>query len=114
MVVGREVVPVANTFGREGRWGKGGGYRPKVTYTYVVGGAGYTSDRWGYVTEGLKRSAAQQALEAVPDEVAVYYDPADPTVAYLRRPSRGAGYVLLAAGVIGLFVAVATLTILHS
>jgi hypothetical protein len=36
-VTGRELAAVAGGT-REGRWGKGGGYRPKVTYVFTVNG----------------------------------------------------------------------------
>lgn len=94
---------------REGRWGKGGGYVPKVTYAYVVDGVTYTSDRWGYAMEGLKRSLAEQTLAAVPDEVDVYYDAQSPQEAYLHTNTPHLGYALLAGGAIGLLVAVAAL-----
>lgn len=77
-VIDRELAAVPGAPGREGHWGKGGGYRPKVTYTYVVDGVAYTSDRWSYAIEGLKRSLAEQVIAAVPDEVDVHYDPTAP------------------------------------
>jgi uncharacterized protein DUF3592 len=94
---------------REGRWGKGGGYLPKVTYTYVVDGVTYTSDRWGYAMEGLKRSLAEQTLAAVPDEVDVYYDPKSPQEAYLHTNTPRLGYGLVAGGAVGLLAAIAAL-----
>lgn len=107
-VLNREVaaVPSAN---REGRWGKGGGYTPKVTYTYVVDGIAHTSDRWSYAIEGLKRSLAEQGLAAVPDEVEVYYDPKAPQVAYLHTHTPRIGYAFVASGAIGLLAALASL-----
>ena len=56
----------------EPRWGKGGGYRPKVTYTYAVGERTYTSDRSSYAHRGLKQHIAEQELAAIPDEVVVF------------------------------------------
>jgi hypothetical protein len=108
-VIGREVASVPSTASREGRWGKGGGYRPKVTYTYAVGGVTYTSDRWSYAIEGLKRSLAEQALAAGPDEVDVHYDPTAPQVAYLQTHTPRIGYVLIVCGVIGVLAALASL-----
>jgi uncharacterized protein DUF3592 len=107
-VLDREVAAAPSASG-EGRWGKGGGYTPKVTYTYVVNGVAYTSDRWSYAMEGLKRSTAEQALAAVPDEVDVYYDPKSPQVAYLHTHTPRIGYVLVAGGAIGLLAALASL-----
>ncbi|OBF12563.1 hypothetical protein A5730_03145 [Mycobacterium sp. ACS4054] len=108
-VVRREVTAVPVLSGREGRWGKGGGYQPTVTYTYVVDGVAYTSDRWGYATQGLKRSQAEQALAAVPDEVDVHYDPSAPHVAYLHTHTSRIGYALIAGGAVGVVLALASL-----
>lgn len=107
-VLDREVVAVPSA-GREGRWGNAGGYSPKVTYAYVVDGATYTSDRWSYAIEGLKRSLAEQMLAAVPDEVDVYYDPTTPQLAYLHTHTPRVGYALVGGGVIGLLAALASL-----
>src|ERR1700754_4760555 len=94
-VTGREVQAAPGLTSREGRWGKGGGYRPVVTYTYVVDGATYASDRWSHATEGLKRSGAEEKLAAVPDEVDVHYDPAAPQHAYLHLHQPRIGYLLI-------------------
>jgi hypothetical protein len=93
----------------EGRWGRGGGYQPKVTYSYVVDGTTHVSDRWSYVADGLKRTEVEKLLVTVPDDVDVHYDPDDPAQAYLRLPSTGLGYVLVAAGVIGVIASAAAL-----
>jgi len=85
---------------REGRYGKGGGYQPHVTYDYAVGGVAYTSDRWSYATRGLRRSLAEETAAAVPDEVDVFYDPADPREAYLHTHVPRIGYWLVALGVV--------------
>ena len=108
-VLSREVVPTAASLGREGRWGSGGNYQPKVTYTYSVDGAEYRSDRLTYSTAGLKRSVAERAVAAVPDDVTVHYDPADPSQAYLQTNSPNLGYALLAGGAVTMFVALAAL-----
>lgn len=108
-VLSREISPVNAGLGREGRWGSGGNYEPKVTYSYVVDGVAYRSDRWSYGSEGRKRSVAERALAAVPDDVTVYYDPADPRQSYLHTTSPKVGYALLAGGAALLFVAVAAL-----
>jgi len=82
----------------EGRWGRGGGYRPKVTYTYEVDGTSYTSDRSGLVHRGLKKTLAEEALAAIPDEVDVYYDPAAPQEAFLETSTPRVGRFLIAGG----------------
>jgi hypothetical protein len=42
-VLARELAVMPGGDTREGRYGRGGGYRPKVTYAYTVDGVGYTS-----------------------------------------------------------------------
>jgi len=103
-VTGREVVMIAG-LSREGRWGQGGNYRPKVTYDYTVDGVAYTSDRTTYAHRGLRRSLAEQQLAAIPDEVDVYYDPAAPQEAYLQTHSPALGRYLLAGGGAGVLFA---------
>jgi Protein of unknown function (DUF3592) len=105
-VTGREIERFHR---REGRFGKGGGHRPIVTYVYSVGGVTYTSDRWSYVTAGFKRHVVQQLLDALPDEVDVHYNPAKPQEAYLHTNTPGWGYVMAAGGVIGVLVSAALL-----
>lgn len=102
-VVGRELATLSGGE-REGRFGKGGRYRPKVTYTYAVDGVTYTSDRSSYAARGFKQSIAEQQLAALPDEVDVHYDPAAPGEAYLDTHTPTVGIVLLAGGVIGVLI----------
>ncbi len=94
---------------REGRWGKGGGYQPKVTYTYAVDGASYTSDRWSYAMRGLKKALVERQLAELPDEVEVYYDPSAPQQAYLQTNTSTVGYVFLSGGAVGLLIGVVAL-----
>jgi len=49
---------------------------------------------------------AEQRLAAMEDDVVVHYDPASPDDAYLHLNSPRLGYVLLAAGAVGVIVAV--------
>jgi hypothetical protein len=86
---------------REGRWGKGGGYWPKATYVFTVDGVEHTSDKTTYAHRGLRRSLAEQALAAIPDEVVVHYDPSDPEQAYLEKHSPRMGYWFVGGGAIG-------------
>ncbi len=104
-VIGRDVTTLTGGH-REGRWGKGGNYRPLVLYTYEVGGVSYTSDRSSYAARGYKKSAVEQQLAALPDEVDVYYDPASPKEAYLERHSPALGNFLVAGGAVGVLIAV--------
>jgi uncharacterized protein DUF3592 len=108
-VIAREVAVVPSKNTREARWGKGGGYWPKATYTYNVDGVSYTSDRKGYAFRGLKHSVAVQALAAIPDEVDVHYDPAAPQIAYLETHRPAFGNALLGGGAVGLLVGLVVL-----
>ena len=109
-VVAREIAQLpALPDRREGRWGKGGVHRPKATYTYFVGGVAYTSDRWSYVTHGFKRHVVQGMLDALPGEVEVHYNPADPQEAYLHRNTTIFGYVMIAFGTVGVLISAALL-----
>jgi hypothetical protein len=108
-VIGREVAVIPGSVGREGRWGRGGRYSPKVTYIYSVDGVSFTSDRWSYAGNGLKRSVAERQLAAVPDHVTVFYDPAAPDQAYLQRHTPALGYAMVAGGAIALVAALVAL-----
>ena len=99
-VLARELATLSGGH-REGRWGRGGNYRPKVTYGYAVDGVSYTSDRSSYAHRGFRRSIAEQQLAAIPDEVVVHYDPAAPGEAFLERHTPTIGYFLLAGGAFG-------------
>lgn len=108
-VVGREVATLPASFGRQGRWGTGGNYQPKVTYAYTVNGVAYQSDRWSYAGEGLKHSAAEMAVARVPDYVDVHYDPRDPHHAYLQPPTATVGYLLVTGGITVMLITFAAL-----
>jgi len=100
-VLAKEVAPLPGGT-REGRWGKGGGSMPKVTYSYTVDGVAHTSDRWSYAMRGYKRSLVERQLAALPDEVDVHYDPLAPERGRVRLEVRLAGRVLIGGGVVGL------------
>jgi hypothetical protein len=90
--------------GREGRFGKGGNYRPQVTYAYRVDGVEHTSDKVSYAHRGVRESIALEQLRAIPDEVDVYYDPADPGQAYLEKHAPRTGYWFVGGGVTGVLL----------
>jgi hypothetical protein len=96
-VLSRDVVAVSADR-REGRWGRGGGYAPAVTYAYVAGGLERIGDRIAYSSRGLRRSVAEKEAAAFPDEVTVWFDPDDPGEAYLTRHSPGLGWALVGGG----------------
>ena len=100
-VIKRELATVAGDT-REGVWGKGGGYRPKVTYVFTVDGVEHTSDKVTYAHRGLRKSLAEQALAAIPDEVDVPLRPrAIPDKAYLDKHSPRMGYWFVGGGILG-------------
>ena len=108
--VDREVIVVPGTVDtREGRFGSGGGYTPKPTYTYVVGSRTYTNDRVGYAYRGLKKTVAEKNLAAIPDEVDVHYDPDNPQEAYLETNGPVLGFALILGGTLGVLVALVLL-----
>jgi hypothetical protein len=103
-VIGRDIDMVA-TGGPDPKWGKGGGWAPKITFTYTVAGTTYTSDRATYARRGLKKELAREAADAVPDEVDVHYDADDPGQAFLEKHTPGIGRALIAGGCVGVLVA---------
>jgi hypothetical protein len=94
-----DLIPAA-TSRRDPRCGKGGSWTPKFTYTYDVAGSRYTGDRLGYATRGFRRSVAEQQSAAMPDQVQVHFNPADPSEAYLQTNTATFGWALLALGVL--------------
>jgi hypothetical protein len=64
-VTSRELVTIVG-LDREGGWGQGGNYRPRVTYDYIVDRVAYTSNRTSYARGGLRRSVAEQQVAAFP------------------------------------------------
>jgi uncharacterized protein DUF3592 len=100
-VLEREVGTVPSGDRTEGRWGKGGGAVPKVTYRYTVEGVEYTNDRWSYAWRGMKRSIIEEQLKTIPDEVPVYYDPAKPAESYLELHTPNTGVYLIGGGIAG-------------
>jgi hypothetical protein len=108
-VIGRELATVGADQ-REARWGNGGGWRPKVTYTYTVHGVSYTSDTSTYAHRGLRKSLAEQQLAAIPEQVLVHYDPAEPATAFLEKHNPRLGYWLVGFGI--LFVLIALISML--
>ena len=103
-VLGRDVAAI--TADRTvGRWGDGGAWTPRITYAYTVDGEELTGDRVAYAPSGLKRSVAERRAAAYPDEVLVWYDPGNPSDAYLERHSPRLGLVLVACGLIVALIA---------
>jgi hypothetical protein len=97
-VIARAVVPVPSGNTMTGRFGEGGGFTPQVTYRYVVGGTEFESNKLAHAVRGYKRSVAERKLAEIPEEIVVWYDPVEPSHAYLRRHGPAAGYALFALG----------------
>jgi hypothetical protein len=98
-VTAREVVIVPSGNTTEGRWGEGGGYTPQVTYRYVVDGVELQSNKLARAVYGYKRVVAERKLAEIPDQVTVWYDPQNPSEAYLRKHGPAFGYAILTLGV---------------
>ena len=104
LVFKRELMP---TGGETRHWA------PKPTYRYTVAGVEHTSHKYTYAIRGSDRKTAQQRLDAIPDEVDVFYDPYDPAEAYLQKHTPRLGYWLagggLVMGLLGLLLLVAAI-----
>jgi hypothetical protein len=98
-VIEREVAVVPSGDTTTGRWGEGGGYTPQVTYRYVVDGVEFESNKIARAIRGYKREIAERKLAAIPEQVVVWYDPNQPSEAYLQRHGPALGYAILALGV---------------
>jgi hypothetical protein len=98
-ITAREVVIVPSGNTREGRYGDGGGYTPQVSYRYVVDGIELESNKLARAVRGYKRSVAERKLEEIPDQVTVWYDPRNPSEAYLHKHGPAFGYAILGLGV---------------
>jgi hypothetical protein len=110
-VVGRDVRAI--TADRTaGRWGHGGAWTPRITYAYRVDGEELTGDRVAYAPSGVKRSVAERRAAAYPDEVLVWYDPANPRDAYLERHSPRLGIVLVVCGLLVAVIAIGVIVAL--
>ena len=99
-VVAREITIVPTGDTREGVWGDGGGYTPKVTYRYLVEGVELESNKIGFSIGGYKRAVAERKLAEIPDQVVVWYDPSKPSEAYLKKHGPAAGFAIAAFGVV--------------
>jgi hypothetical protein len=99
-VIAREVTIVPTGDTREGVWGEGGGYTPKVTYRYFVDGVEFESSKIGFSVGGYKRVIAERKLAEIPDQVVVWYDPSKPSEGYLKKHGPAAGYAIAAFGVV--------------
>ena len=97
-VTARAVVVVPSGDTTTGRWGEGGGYTPEVTYRYVVDGVELDGHKIGRAISGYKRAVAERKLGEIPETVVVWYDPNQPTEAYLRKHGPALGYLILALG----------------
>lgn len=93
------------------RRSKGGSrFVPTLQYTYDVGGQRHTGTRLAFAdTERVTEAAAQQVIAPYPvgGAVAVFYDPADPSVSTLSASMEGTMILVL----MGWFFAIISLLI---
>ncbi|PSQ19927.1 hypothetical protein BRD00_00385 [Halobacteriales archaeon QS_8_69_26] len=92
--------------------GKGTTYSPSIVYEYTVAGETYTNDDVspGLVQGSNLRSKHEAVVEDHPEGevVEAYYDPGDPSVAYLEDGSGNLeAYALVGAGGMALLLGVA-------
>jgi hypothetical protein len=107
-VISRDVVQVHAD--STPKFGSGGNYVPKPTYSYTVAGTTYTNDRVSYAHRPVKQEIAKQRVDAMPAEVDVHYDPDNPQESYLEKHRSGLGWSLIILGcVIALIALVAML-----
>jgi len=93
--------------------GRHGSTGPDVRYTYAVGGQQFSGSRLEVVSYSSNTSYASDALAEFKEgaEVPVYYDPAHPESAVLRRGANWLAYLLpvLCAGMVVFGIALARL-----
>jgi hypothetical protein len=81
--------------------GRSAAYVPRFRYRYAVGGVEHRGDtrdlQW---SSGWSKRVAERKLHAVPDEVPVRYDPADPARSALEPPGKGDNWFWGAFGVV--------------
>jgi hypothetical protein len=72
-------------------------YRPVVKYRYTVNGRSYESDQVTVLKEASGHSWATGVLARIPsgDTVRAYYDPADPSSAFLLRETSFFPYIFI-------------------
>lgn len=78
-----------------------GGFMPYVKYSYAVDGTSYESDKIQFAIVSLSREESAARLDAIPDDVTVWYDPDAPSTAYLVRHTGGLGWVFIGFGAFG-------------
>ena len=87
--------------------GAGRTYMPRVRYAYRVDGKEYTGDQVYVIRRtGHLPDAVQKLVDSLPDPVTVHYNPRDPTQTWLIANSWGVFWLLLAVGLLALFLGV--------
>ena len=96
----RELATVAGDT-REGVWGKGGGYRPKVTYVFTVDGVEHRPTRSPTRIADCANRWPSRRWPRSRTRSTCIYDPETPDEAYLVKHSPRLGYWLLGGGILG-------------
>src|SRR6185503_4917611 len=87
--------------------GTGRTYMPRVRYAYRVDGKEYTGDQVYVIRRtGNLPGAVQKLVDSLPDPVTVHYNPQNPTQTWLIANSWGMFWLLLAVGLLALFLGV--------
>ena len=87
--------------------GSGRTYMPRVRYAYRVDGKEYTGDQVYVIRRtGNLPDAVQKLVDSLPDPLTVHYNPRDPTQTWLIANPWGMFWLLLAVGLLALFLGV--------
>lgn len=85
--------------------GAGRSYMPRVKYAYTVGGREFTNDQVYVIRRtGSLAPTVRKLVDGLPDPVPVHYNPQDPAQSYLLTNSWGTYWLLVAVGVLALFL----------
>ncbi len=87
-------------------------YRPHLEYEYMVDGKRYKGDRIQPADVVTTKAEAQRMLDRFSDDVTVHYNPENPAEAFLEPLSAVWAWLMLAAGVILLFIGLVKLIVM--
>ena len=76
----------------------------KVTYTYSVRGKEYSGEKIWPITEVLNKSTAEKFMDNLAGVMPAYYNPANPTEAYLKRNSLTWAVIVFFLGLAGTII----------
>jgi hypothetical protein len=87
-------------------------YMPHVKYAYSVDGKDFTNDQVYVIRRtGTLAPAVRNLVDGLPDPVPVHYNPQNPSESYLLANSWGTYWLMVAVGVLALFLGLGQLLI---